>query len=134
MSDLKNVEKMFKDGKITEATYKAIIGDFKESKTITRKESKKAIEKIPEPKVEKAKKQKEPKKKVPSVVDTQVIGSPGTSTRTSMYSRKKRPIVKEKTLEPENLSDKESSGEEEIESPTPESLVRKKKRVEEDTT
>ncbi|KAH9301161.1 hypothetical protein KI387_012744, partial [Taxus chinensis] len=45
-----------------------------------------------------------------------------------------RPIVKEKTLEPENPSDKDSSREEEIKSPMLESPVRKKQRIEEDTT
>ncbi|KAH9301228.1 hypothetical protein KI387_012811, partial [Taxus chinensis] len=51
-----------------------------------------------------------------------------------MYARKKNPIVKENTPEPKNPSDKESSEEEETNSPTLESLVRNKWRVEEETT
>ncbi|KAH9331040.1 hypothetical protein KI387_003148, partial [Taxus chinensis] len=50
-----------------------------------------------------------------------------------MYSHKKRPLVKEKTLKLENPSDKESSCEEEIESPTSKSPVKKKQRLEEET-
>lgn len=51
---------------------------------------------------------KKPKKRVPSVVDTQAIGTPGTSAITSMYSCKKNSIVKEKTSEPEKSLDRES--------------------------
>ncbi|KAH9306815.1 hypothetical protein KI387_011219, partial [Taxus chinensis] len=68
---------------------------------------------------------KEIKKKAPSVQDTKVVGTPGTST----YTHKKRSPVREEALEQGNIIIKEKSLEEEeekVESPILESPIRKK--------
>ncbi|KAH9325538.1 hypothetical protein KI387_005716 [Taxus chinensis] len=72
------------------------------------------------------------KKKAPSVQDTQVVGAPGTSARTSTYMHRKRSPVKEEVPEQEKLIAEEKSPEEEeekAESPILESPVRKKQKV-----